>query len=178
MAAGETAEWSAYQQAEAQSARTFALVGFVFYLIGAVVGGIWIVTILVAFTVFPTGMPMGVFFFPALGPGIFLAIAAGLTVWSWTNLKQIEAGRYQDAQAPTLVLGIVGLAFALLIGGIFLIIAYAKLSNVIFPRPAATPMAAPPPIASPQPGGRVCPNCGRPIPMDAQFCSYCGEKLP
>lgn len=26
-------------------------------------------------------------------------------------------------------------------------------------------------------GGRVCPNCGRPIPMDAQNCPYCGKKF-
>ncbi len=178
MEAGGTAEWSAYQNAEAQSARTFALVGFVFYLIGAVVGGIWILAILAVFTVFPTGMPMGVLFFPVLWPGIFLAVAAGLTIWSWTNLRQIEAGRYQEAQAPTLVLGILGLFFALLIGGIFLIIAYGKLGNVISPRPAAVPVAAPAPIASPQPSGRVCPNCGRPIPMDAKFCNHCGHELP
>jgi len=25
--------------------------------------------------------------------------------------------------------------------------------------------------------GRVCPNCGRPIPMDAQVCPYCGNKF-
>jgi len=25
--------------------------------------------------------------------------------------------------------------------------------------------------------GRVCPNCGRPIPMDAQVCPYCGKDF-
>ncbi len=25
--------------------------------------------------------------------------------------------------------------------------------------------------------GRVCPNCGRPIPMDAQVCPYCGKNF-
>lgn len=29
-----------------------------------------------------------------------------------------------------------------------------------------------------QPGtGRMCPNCGRPIPMDAQVCPYCGKQF-
>ncbi|MFQ5986579.1 MAG: zinc ribbon domain-containing protein, partial [Thermoplasmata archaeon] len=140
--------------------------------------GIWLAIFLFASPFFPTGMPMGVFFSPLIWAGVPLAVAAGLTVWSWTNLKQIEAGRYQEAQAQTLVLGILGLIFAFLIGGIFLIIAYFKLSNVTSPRPAAAPMAPPPPAASPQPGGRVCPNCGRPIPMDAKYCNHCGHELP
>jgi len=25
--------------------------------------------------------------------------------------------------------------------------------------------------------GRVCPSCGRPIPMDAQVCPYCANKF-
>lgn len=25
--------------------------------------------------------------------------------------------------------------------------------------------------------GRMCPNCGRPIPMDAKICPYCGKKF-
>jgi len=26
-------------------------------------------------------------------------------------------------------------------------------------------------------GGRNCPNCGRPIPMDARVCPYCSKKF-
>ncbi len=178
MATEETAaSWSAYHQAEAQSARTFALVGFVFYLLGAVIGGIALVTTL--FTVFvPVGMPMGFFFFPVIFPGIFAAISIGLALWSWVTLQHIEAGRYQEAQAPSLVLGILGLFFAMLIGGIFLILAYTKLANITSGRAPPVAMAPPPPAAMPQPTGRVCPNCGRPIPMDAKFCNHCGHELP
>ena len=25
--------------------------------------------------------------------------------------------------------------------------------------------------------GRMCPNCGRPIPMDARVCPYCGKNF-
>jgi hypothetical protein len=25
--------------------------------------------------------------------------------------------------------------------------------------------------------GRMCPSCGRPIPMDARLCPYCGRKF-
>ena len=25
--------------------------------------------------------------------------------------------------------------------------------------------------------GRMCPSCGRPIPMDARVCPYCGKNF-
>lgn len=28
-----------------------------------------------------------------------------------------------------------------------------------------------------QGAGRMCPNCGRPIPMDARVCPYCGKNF-
>ncbi|MCK5636855.1 MAG: zinc ribbon domain-containing protein [Thermoplasmatales archaeon] len=39
-----------------------------------------------------------------------------------------------------------------------------------------------PPIGGPpqqqqQASGRMCTNCGRPIPMDAQVCPYCGKNF-
>ncbi len=179
MAEGGTSEgWTAYQQTEAQSARTFALVGFVFYLIGAVGWGGLLVASLLTFFFIPVSPPFG---FETLGfifPLIPLAVSVGLTVWSWGTLQRIEQGGYQDAQAPVLVLGILGLFFALVIGGIFLILAYAKLGNVVSPRLAAPVMAAPLPVAPLPAGGRMCPNCGRPIPMDAKFCNHCGHELP
>ena len=33
------------------------------------------------------------------------------------------------------------------------------------------------PQQSGQGSGRVCPSCGRPIPMDAQVCPYCGKDF-
>ncbi|MCJ2532050.1 MAG: hypothetical protein LN413_07110, partial [Candidatus Thermoplasmatota archaeon] len=53
-----TAEgWTAYQQTEAQSARTFALVGFAFYLLASVVFGIFFVLSLFTFQFFVTPDP-------------------------------------------------------------------------------------------------------------------------
>ncbi|MFQ5907565.1 MAG: zinc ribbon domain-containing protein [Thermoplasmata archaeon] len=175
--ATETADaLTAYQQSEAQSARTFALVGVVFYILGAAIWGIAILSSLFALGF--TGMPMGFFFFPIIFPGVFAAVSIGLAVWSWMTLQNIETGRYTEAQAPSLVLGILGIFFALLIGGVFLILAYTKLANITSGRAPPIVMAAPPPAAMPQPAGRVCPNCGRPIPMDAKFCNHCGHELP
>jgi uncharacterized membrane protein len=39
------------------------------------------------------------------------------------------------------------------------------------------PETVPPAGAAPGQTGRVCPNCGRPIPMDAQVCPYCGKDF-
>ncbi|MFQ6012024.1 MAG: zinc ribbon domain-containing protein [Thermoplasmata archaeon] len=177
MAGSETGEpMSAYAQAEAQSARTFALVGFVFYIIGAAVAGISVLTTLVAVAAFTmpgmVGFP-GAFFFSFLFSAVFLGAAVFLTLWAWGTLQDIEAGNYLKAQAPSLVLGVLGLFFALIVGGIFLILAYVKIGNVV------GPVSATPHVATPRAvGGRICPHCGRPIAMDAQFCSYCGERLP
>lgn len=32
-------------------------------------------------------------------------------------------------------------------------------------------------VGAPAQTGRMCPNCGRPIPMDAQVCPYCGKDF-
>ncbi|MCJ2555220.1 MAG: zinc ribbon domain-containing protein, partial [Candidatus Thermoplasmatota archaeon] len=122
--------------------------------------------------------PVGFGAFGIIFQGVFLGIALGLAVWTWGTLHKIEEGQYQEARDPALVQGILGLFFAFLIGGIFLILAYIKLGNVVSPRPAAPAMAAPMPVAPQPAGGRVCPNCGRPIPMDAKFCNHCGHEMP
>jgi hypothetical protein len=163
--------WTTYQQTEAQSARTFALVGFVFYAIGAAAWGSLLVAALVTFFFIGISVPFGFGAFGFIFPLIPLGVSVGLTVWSWSTLQRIERGGYQDAQAPVLVLGILGFFFSVFIGGIFLIMAYVKLGNVISPRPAY-------PVAPQPAGGRVCPNCGRPIPMDAKFCNHCGHEMP
>ena len=170
--------WTSYQQTEAKSARTFALVGLVFYAIGTAAWGGLLVAALVTFFFIGISLPFGFGAFGFIFPLIPLGVSVGLTVWSWSTLQKIGQGRYQEAQAPVLVLGILGLFFANLIGGIFLIVAYAKLGNVVSPRLAAPAMAAPVPVAPQPAGGRVCPNCGRPIPMDAKFCNYCGHEMP
>ncbi len=173
---GSAEGWTSYQQTEAKSARTFALVGLVFYALGTAVWGSLLVAALVTFFFIGISVPFGFGAFGFIFPLIPLGVSVGLTVWSWSTLQRIGRGGYQDAQAPVLVLGILGLFFANFIGGIFLIVAYVKLGNVISPQPPV--MAAPVPVAPQPAGGRVCPNCGRPIPMDAKFCNYCGHEMP
>ncbi len=158
-----------YALGEVQSAKTFALIGFIFYAIAAAGFGIaalivFFLFIPLAFTPFP--------FFPFVIPfAVFLPLAIALTVWSWFTLQDIEAGSYARAQTASLVLGILGL-FVTIISGIFFILAYVKLGSAI------TYAQTPPPSYPPAPAtGRFCTECGRAIPMDAKFCTHCGREL-
>ena len=93
----ENAMKEATEQAEVQSARTFVLVGLLFYILGSVVWGILFVRTLlfgtlvsfgfgtVSLGVEPVLVDLGAFGF--LVPGIFLGAAVGLTVWTWGTLQ-------------------------------------------------------------------------------------------
>jgi len=68
-------------------------------------------------------------------------------------------------------------AFTLIVGiGVFIII-IAKIMEIIafFTLPDVLSVGVPGTIG--QQSGRICPNCGRPIPMDSQVCPYCGKDF-
>jgi hypothetical protein len=145
-----------------ETAKTYALVGFIFYLIASLAGMIGsLATMIFMYMPSMTCFPMNIMFFP-FG---FFAIGIIFTVWAWITLKDIEAGKYSEAKTYSLILGIIGLFFAWLIGGIFFLLAYMKLGEI----------TAPPPAVQPQ---RFCVNCGRAVPVDAKYCPYCGKELP
>jgi len=57
--------------------------------------------------------------------------------------------------------------------GIFvMIIAFILMIIAFFSLPDAMPTGT-----GSQQTGRICPACGRPIPMDAQVCPYCGKDF-
>jgi hypothetical protein len=87
--------------------------------------------------------------------------------------RRIQRGEYAEAQAPTLVIGILSLFFGL-IPGIFYLVGYAKLDSAIREQQGPPPVygvpTAVPPIA--------CTGCGRVYPVGAYaFCPACGRKL-
>ncbi len=171
--------------AEVQSARSYALIGFIFFAIMTAVWSLVLVTGALFFAFWTgagfdgmvDGFGTGVLF-PFIFPmTVFLALSAGFTIWAWTVRSNIEMGRYAQAQTASLVLGIFGLfpPIGALIGGIFFLLTHSKLGY------ATTYAQAPPPAYQPAPTpptGRMCPECGRPISMDAKFCSHCGKELP
>lgn len=163
-----------YAWNEVQTARTFALIGFIFFAI--VAAGLALATLITLialsalFTIAGVTIP---FFFPFVFPfGVFLPLSIGLTIWSWIVLKDVDAGRYVQAQNPSLILGILGL-FVNVISGIFFLLAYMKLGSAI--QYAETP---PPSFRDTSFGtGRYCMECGRAVTLDAKYCHHCGKAL-
>ncbi|MEE9600311.1 MAG: hypothetical protein V3W22_01220, partial [Thermoplasmata archaeon] len=99
---------SPYAWGEAQSAKTFALIGFIFFAIVTAIWGMVALGVAISVAFFAGSMPF--VFFPFVFPfGVFLALGVALSVWAWITMKDIEAGRYKEAQTASLVLGILGL---------------------------------------------------------------------
>jgi energy-coupling factor transporter transmembrane protein EcfT len=90
-----------------------------------------------------------------------------LTIFAWITLRNMEIGKYAQARTSSLILGIVGLFFGLIIGGIFFLLAYANLGEYMTPLMAVQPL--------PQ---RFCVNCGRAMAPNTKYCAYCGKELP
>src|SRR3989304_5404569 len=122
-------------QFAASTARSHALVGFIFYLLAAIAWGIGLLEVAITMPLWIGQAPWsGGVWFPIVFPlGGFAAAGFVCAWWSWTALKRIDAGRYMDARAACLLLGVFGLLFAFLIGG------------GVFLLPAAPPRAGPPP---------------------------------
>jgi len=158
------------------TARTYAFIGFIFYVLSTAAALIGILVFAFFFaisisTAVTPGTPTStayifpffwipLFFFILLIPGIILSVLA------WTTVRNIDLGRYDQARTYSLILGIIGLFFGFL-SGIFFLLAYAKLSE----------LTTHPAIVQPLPQ-RFCTNCGRGVSTDAKFCSHCGKELP
>ena len=155
------------ESAAANTARSYALVGFIFYILGVLgwVIGISAMIFTAQFWAPELPTPMRFMFFPMIPMGIFGAATIGFAIWSWFTLQSIQNRRYEDARTASLVLGIIGIFLAWLIGGIFFLLAYSKLGEVI--RPTMQP-----------PPQRFCVNCGRAVSEGMKFCSHCGKEVP
>jgi hypothetical protein len=161
----------------ARTARTYALIGFIFYVLSTAAGFIGALVITFFFvtsisTAASTTPPTTIIAFPFFGLimfAAFLLFIPGiiLTIFARTTVRNIDAGRYSQARTYSLILGIIGLFFGMLIGGIFFLLAYAKLGESTMQPATLQPL--------PQ---RFCVKCGRAVPLDAKFCPHCGKELP
>ena len=157
------------------TARTYAFIGFIFYILSTIAGFIGFLVIAFFFitsisrSILPGPPITNTIVFPFISLVFFLLFIPGiiLSVLAWTTVRNIDVGRYSQARTYSLILGIIGLFFGLLIGGIFFLLSYAKLGES---------MTQPIMVQSfPQ---RFCVNCGRAVSSDAKFCGYCGKELP
>ncbi|HLC00460.1 MAG TPA: zinc ribbon domain-containing protein [Candidatus Bathyarchaeia archaeon] len=161
------------------TARTYAFIGFIFYVITAALAilGLLITGIIFAAAVSTVTFPdpitppasvSTVPFFVILTVFLILFIPAIiLAFFAWSTVKAIDSGKYGQARTNSLILGIIGLFFGIFIGGIFFLLAYANLGEI--PQPYITPQ--------PQPQ-RFCVHCGKPISHNDRYCSYCGKEQP
>ncbi|MFQ6126660.1 MAG: zinc ribbon domain-containing protein [Candidatus Heimdallarchaeota archaeon] len=98
-----------------------------------------------------------------------------LTIWAYFTKKKIDEGFYAETRTASLVLGIFGL-FPILgsfIGGIFFLLAYGKLGDVL-----RGPITSVYPVTPEPVDKRFCIQCGRAVAPNNKFCSHCGGKLP
>ena len=156
------------------TAKNYALVGFIFYVLSVVAAlvGLLVIGFFLSTVVYSSSNISGTYFYPTFLSFLFMPLAfvlfvpgVILTVFAWMTVRDIDVGRYGQARTYSLILGIVGLFFGMLIGGIFFLLAHSKLSEL-----TAQPIQ--------QLGQRFCVNCGNPMPLDAKYCGRCGKEQP
>jgi hypothetical protein len=159
---------------DVESAKSYTLLGFIFYILGAL-GYLVIIIFFGIFSGWMRGLPDSPDISSNISVVILIFVAVpfalniGFSVWSWITYNNIGNGKYTEARTATIILGIFGLFLAWLIGGIFLLLAYGKLGDV---------MRGPQVIqTTTQREGRICTACGRPVKWDAKFCEHCGKDL-
>ncbi len=102
---------------------------------------------------------------------VFLYLAYTL---SYLRIRRAE---YEDAQAPTLVLGILSL-FLGIVPGILYLIGYVKLGDALREQQAASLPPYGAAAASAGVAQIACRGCGRVYPIGAfGYCPNCGQKL-
>ncbi|MFQ6126662.1 MAG: hypothetical protein ACE5R6_18960 [Candidatus Heimdallarchaeota archaeon] len=165
---------------EANTAKTYAVVGLVFYILSfiGILSGIITANWWFSWTDIPWRGPWGLSpSIPALiilGIGLYLVVHLFLLIWAYLTYKKIMIGDYIGARTVTLLLGIFGLFpfLGLFIGGIFFIFTYVQLGDVLrmAQRAMYTPIQA-------HASDKSCASCGQVVGINEKFCPRCGAKL-
>jgi len=126
---------------EVWAAHEYAVIGSIFFFIFTVLPLLAISLILIAdsslilsYIALLTGMVISLeWILPIMmGAGIFAIVIILIFIGAYlTTVKRIDDGLYEAAKTPCLIMGILGLLIGLVVPGIFYMLAYTKLGEVI-----------------------------------------------
>ena len=169
-------------EADAGTVRTYILISIVATFLSIpvwiVIGFVWLV-------------PWWILSYPYVGPPIWLALVPSVIAFFvavmiyLTTYDRVGIGDYLGARGPCLVWGILDLFSGLLVGGVFLLLAHSKLSDMtrgMSYHGSGQPQYSPPGyVSSPGRGsgagaGSVCFGCGTTIPAASTACPRCGKR--
>jgi len=168
---------------EANTVKTYATVGVVFYGVAILLELLGIVTAIYGISRPWNRTPDASIALMWLGVPVLLSIV--FAVWAYSTYKKIDEGSYIEARASALIVGIFGLGLGGFLGGLFFLLAYWKLGDLLryTQMPVQKSVQAPTqtlssPVNSKSTYTRACVNCGRMADVNSHFCAYCGSKLP
>lgn len=126
---------------EVWAAHEYAVIGSIFFFLFTVlpllaISLLFVVdaALILSYVAFWTGLvvPPGWILPITMGFGIFAIIIILVFIGAYiTTVKRIDDGLYEAAKTPCLIMGILGLLVFLIVPGIFYMMAYTKLGEVI-----------------------------------------------
>jgi len=126
---------------EVWAAHEYAVIGSIFFFLFTVLPFLAVSLLFIAdsslilsYIAFLTGIVIPVvWILPIMmGAGIFAIIIILVFIGAYlTTVKRIDDGLYEAAKTPCLIMGILGLLVGLIVPGIFYMLAYTKLGEVI-----------------------------------------------
>jgi len=126
---------------EVWAAHEYAVIGSIFFFLFTVLPLLAISLLLIAdsslilsYIAFWTGIVIDLaWMLPIMmGAGIFAIVIILVFIGAYlTTVKRIDDGLYEAAKTPCLIMGILGLLIGLIVPGIFYMLAYTKLGEVI-----------------------------------------------
>jgi len=126
---------------EVWAAHEYAVIGSIFFFVFTVLPLLAISLLFIAdsslilsYIAFWTGLviPSAWIFPMIMGVGVFAIIIILVFIGAYlTTVKRIDDGLYEAAKTPCLIMGILGLLVGLIVPGIFYMLAYTKLGEVI-----------------------------------------------
>ncbi len=126
---------------EVWAAHEYAVIGSIFFFLFTVLPLLAISLFLIAdsslilsYIAFWTGIVISsAWMLPIMmGAGIFAIVIILVFIGAYlTTVKRIDDGLYEAAKTPCLIMGILGLLIGLIVPGIFYMLAYTKLGEVI-----------------------------------------------